>query len=115
MLDDLVECAPVFLAVPLVVFTADPPVHAPTAVAGAAFAEQVFKSRPEIVRERAYRKLHLVLFSLASVVQSCGVPPNAPAKPRRANAMPPVVEKRSFALLVKAYRFVNDMKVTGAH
>jgi hypothetical protein len=43
------------------------------------------------------------------------VPPNAPAKPRRANAMPPVVEKRSFALLVKAYRFVNDMKVTGAH
>jgi hypothetical protein len=52
MLHDLVECAAVFLALPLVVFTADPPVHAPTAVARATFAEQVFKSRPEVGRER---------------------------------------------------------------
>jgi hypothetical protein len=76
MLDDLAECAPVFFALPLVVFTADPPVHAPTTVAGAAFAEQVFKSRPEIGRKRANRKLHVVLLSLGSVVQ-VGIGENA--------------------------------------
>src|SRR5262249_13863680 len=57
----------------LVIFRANPPVHAPTAVAGAALAEQVFKSRPEVGREWADYKFH----KMGSVphMRICGTDP----------------------------------------
>src|SRR5207247_11203382 len=57
-LHDLSERHLVFLARPLAIGAADPPPHAPAAIAGAVLAEQVLERRPQIGRERADSKLH---------------------------------------------------------
>jgi hypothetical protein len=54
------ECPLVLLSRSLVIFGANPPIHAPATVAGAALAEKGFQGGPQSGRKRSDRELHVV-------------------------------------------------------
>src|SRR5262245_172307 len=58
---ELAKVCPVPLTRPLVIGAADPPIHAPAAIAGTALAEQILERRPQIRREREDSKLRTAL------------------------------------------------------
>jgi hypothetical protein len=58
--DNLAKGGFVFLARTVVIRRADSPIHAPTPVASAVLAEEVFKRGPEVGCERADRENHSV-------------------------------------------------------
>jgi hypothetical protein len=65
------ECAFILFSRSLVIFGADPPIHAPATIAGAALAEKRFKGRPQRGRKRSNRESHLAAFQ-AYICNSLG-------------------------------------------
>src|SRR5262245_62136430 len=51
MPDDLAQCRFVFAAGGVAIGASEPPIHAPTAIAGARVAKQLFERRPQIGRD----------------------------------------------------------------
>jgi hypothetical protein len=64
------ECAFILLSRSLVIFGADPPIHAPATIAGAALAEKGFKGGPQRGRKRSNRERHLASFFHAYICNS---------------------------------------------
>src|SRR5207302_3603959 len=59
VLHDFAKCDLILLARPLVIFRADPPIHAPATIRGAVPSEQGFQVGPERGRKRSNRDLHV--------------------------------------------------------